>query len=105
DAAVRATKQGAYDFLAKPFTPTELKDTLKEAAEHLILARQAKKLALEKRRVRFEFISVVAHELKAPINAIDGYLKIMATHAAGDDPAVYARMTERCMTRIAGMRK
>jgi signal transduction histidine kinase len=105
DAAVRATKQGAYNFLAKPFTPGELKESLRQAAEHLIMARQARKLAQEKRRVRFEFISVVAHELKAPINAIDGYLRIMATHAAGDDPSMYDRMTERCITRIHGMRK
>ncbi|MCL4691449.1 MAG: HAMP domain-containing histidine kinase [Candidatus Hydrogenedentes bacterium] len=105
DVAVRATKQGAYNFLAKPFTPSELKDSLRQAAEHLIVARQARKLAQEKRRVRFEFISVVAHELKAPINAIEGYLKIMATHAAGDDPAVYDRMAERSITRIHGMRK
>ena len=105
DAAVRATKQGAYNFLAKPFTPSELKDVLRQAAEHLIVARQARKLAQEKRRVRFEFISVVAHELKAPINAIEGYLKIMTTRAAGDDPAAYDRMAERSITRIRGMRK
>lgn len=105
DVAVRATKQGAYNFLAKPFTPSELKDVLRQAAEHFIVARQARRLAQEKRRVRFEFISVVAHELKAPINAIEGYLKIMASHAAGDDPAIYDRMAERSITRIHGMRK
>jgi signal transduction histidine kinase len=105
DAAVRATKHGAYNFLAKPFTPSELKESLRQAAEHLIVGRQARKLAQEKRRVRFEFISVVAHELKAPINAIEGYLKIMATRAAGDDPAAYERMVDRSVTRIRGMRK
>lgn len=105
ETAVRATKQGAYDFLAKPFTPSELKDTLSKAAKNLLLARQARKLAQERRRVRFEFISVVAHELKAPINAVEGYLNIMKTRAAGDDPAVYDKMVERCLVRISGMRK
>ncbi|MFA6241029.1 MAG: ATP-binding protein [Candidatus Hydrogenedentales bacterium] len=105
ETAVRATKQGAYDFLAKPFTPSELKDTLSKAAKQLLLARQARKLAQERKRVRFEFISVVAHELKAPINAVEGYLNIMKTRAAGDDAAVYDKMVERCLVRISGMRK
>lgn len=64
ETAVTATKRGAYDFLAKPFTPDELKSTIRKAAARLILARQARKLAEEKRQVRFEFIRVLGHELK-----------------------------------------
>ncbi|HNW31620.1 MAG TPA: response regulator, partial [Caldisericia bacterium] len=70
ETAVVATKQGAFDFLAKPFTPDELRSVIKKATKNLILQRQAKKLAEEKRQVRFQFISVVAHELKAPLAAI-----------------------------------
>ena len=69
ETAVIATKRGAYDFLAKPFTPDELKNTIRKAAARIILARQTRKLADEKRQVRFEFISVLGHELKAPLNA------------------------------------
>ena len=32
ETAVAATKRGAYDFLAKPFTPDELKSTIRKAA-------------------------------------------------------------------------
>ncbi len=67
ETAILATKRGAYDFLAKPFTPDELKAAVYKAAKHLILQRQAKKLAQEKRQFRFQTISIVAHELKAPI--------------------------------------
>ena len=49
ETAVAATKQGAYDFLAKPFTPDELKGTIRKAAARLVLAKQARKLAVEKR--------------------------------------------------------
>lgn len=105
ETAVRATKQGAYDFLAKPFTPAELRTTITKAARHLIVSRQARRLAQEKRQVRFQFISVLAHELKAPINAIEGYLNVLRDRSAGDDPATQDQILERCVTRIGGMRK
>jgi len=69
----------AYDFLAKPFTPDELRYALRKATSQLILSKQARKLAEEKRQVRFNFISVLAHELKAPLNAVEGYLNILRT--------------------------
>ena len=78
ETAVTATKQGAFDFLAKPFTPMELKETIYKAVKHLVLMRQAHKLTEEKRKVRFQFISVLAHEMKAPLAALDGYLNILA---------------------------
>ena len=40
DTAVQATKRGAHDFLAKPFTPDELKSTIHKAAKHLVLQRR-----------------------------------------------------------------
>jgi two-component system sensor histidine kinase/response regulator len=105
ETAVTATKRGAYDFLAKPFTPNELKATVRKAANHLLLQRQARRLAEEKRQVRFQFISVLAHELKAPIGAIEGYLGLMKDRTAGDDWDAYDPMIERSVVRLAGMRK
>ena len=105
ETAVTATKRGAYDFLAKPFTPEELKSTIRKAAGRQILAKQARKLAHEKRQVRFQFISVLAHELKAPLGAIEGYLNIIKSRAAGDDPAVYERLIQRSLVRAEHMRK
>jgi len=105
ETAVIATKRGAYDFLAKPFTPDELKNTVRKAAGRLMLAKQARKLAAEKQQVRFQFISVLAHELKSPINAVEGYLRIMKDRTLGDDPAAYDSMVERSVIRIGHMRK
>ena len=105
DTAVTAIKHGAYDFLAKPFTPEELKITIRKTAGRLILAEQARRLAREKRQVRFQLISVLAHELKAPLAAVEGYLRIIKERSAGDDPAVYERMLDRSFIRTEGMRK
>ncbi|MGD8451747.1 MAG: ATP-binding protein [Phycisphaerae bacterium] len=105
ETAIRATKSGAFDFLAKPFTPEELRETIRKAAAHLVVQRQARKLAAEKRRVRFEFISVLGHELKAPLAAIEGYLNIIRDRALGTDLSAYDQVVERCLLRGEGMRK
>ena len=105
ETAVAATKQGAYDFLAKPFTPDELKSTLRKTATRLILARQARKLAKEKQQVRFEFIRVLGHELKSPLNAIGGYLELMKERQQGGELASYDEMIDRSLDRIDEMRK
>ena len=105
ETAIRATKSGAFDFLAKPFTPDELKETIRKAAGHLVVQRQARKLAAEKRRVRFEFISVLGHELKAPLAAIEGYLNIIRDRALGEEVGAYEQVVQRCLVRSDGMRK
>jgi len=105
DTAVTATRRGAYDFLAKPFTPEELRGAVRKAARHLILQRQARRLAEEKRQVRFQFISVLAHEMKAPIAAVEGYLQMIHERSVGNRLEDYDRMVDRCLVRIEGMRK
>ena len=101
ETAVKATKLGAYDFLAKPFTPEELRYALRKATSQLILSKQALKLAEEKREIRFNFISVLAHELKAPLNAVEGYLNILRTTEADQN----LQMVERSIVRVDGMKK
>jgi len=101
ETAVKATKLGAYDFLPKPFAPDELRYGLRKASTQLILSREARKLAEEKRQIRFNFISVLAHELKSPINAVEGYLNILADEVPAEDQ----RMIERSLIRLEGMKK
>ncbi len=105
ETAVSAIKRGAFDFLAKPFEPKELRDVVEKAAKNLILARQVKKLEEERKQVRFQFISVLGHELKAPINAIEGYLGIMSDKVLGDKIDKYEDMVDRSLVRIRGMKK
>lgn len=105
ETAVQSTKLGAYDFLAKPFSPEELRNSVKKATVHLILARQARNFEEERRKIRFQFISVLSHELKAPLNAVEGYIDILSRKYRSISEEDYKNMLSRCNIRIEGMRK
>lgn len=103
--AVIAIKRGAYDFLAKPFTPEELRSVVGKTTRHLLLARETRRLAREKQHIRFQLTSVIVHELKAPLAAIQGYLYMLQDPTIGRDPAFQGRAIARSLVRIDGMRK
>lgn len=105
ETAVQATKVGAFDFLAKPFTPDELKASIHKGSKHFMVQRQARRLAEERRQIRFEFLSVLAHELKTPLAAVEGNLFILRDHMAGENIVDYAPWVERSIQRVDGMRK
>ncbi len=105
ETAINATKNGAYDFVTKPFTPQELKDSVFKAVKHQILTSTAKKLIEEKKKIRFQFISVLSHELKSPIAAVSNYLKLMEKRIFGDDISSYDEFIRRSQIRIKDMEK
>ncbi len=105
EVAISATKNGAFDFMAKPYSPDEIRSTVTRAATNLLIQRHARKLAEERKQVRFQFLSVLSHELKAPIGAVEGYLKIMKERTAGNDIADYEKIIARSLARLDGMKK
>lgn len=105
ETAVQATKRGAYDFLPKPFTPEELRTTLRKAVDHVVVTIQARKLETERRQVRFQFISVLAHELKAPLNAVQGYVDVLEDQGEELDADDRLTIFRRCALRLKYMRK
>ncbi len=104
ELAVKATNQGAHDFIPKPFTPQELKSAIESVTKHIFLRRMTRKLNKEGKQIRFQFLSVLSHELKAPLNAIEGYLRIMDERQAGNDLDAYNKIIERSLVRVRGMR-
>jgi signal transduction histidine kinase len=58
----------------------------------------------EGKKVRYQFLSVLSHELKAPLNAIDGYLRMMEEKQYGEKIEDYATPIERSLQRVQGMR-
>jgi two-component system sensor histidine kinase/response regulator len=105
EKAIQTLKLGAYDFLAKPFSQVKLRFHVYKAARFIILTRKAQRLAQEKKRVRFETVSVLAHELKAPINALESYTDIIRNKRSGESVNDYGVMLDRMLIRIQGMRK
>ncbi len=102
--AVEATRGGTFDFLPKPFTPNEIKACVRRATRDLVLSRQAKKLAAEQRRTRFELIRVLVHELKAPLGAVEGYLASILDGVVNDEET-RRHVVTRSIARIQGMRQ
>jgi two-component system sensor histidine kinase/response regulator len=93
ELAVEAIKQGAYDFISKPFTSDLLLMTVNQGFERRRLSLEAKRLqaiereAAELARAKEEmerldkfktaFTLTVAHELRAPVNALQSFLLAM----------------------------
>ncbi len=105
ETAVAAAKRGAFDVLAKPVRPEELTATIEKVARHIVYQRQARSLAEERKRVRYQFVSILAHELKAPLGAVAGYLDILRDREAAIGSGMYDQIIERSLARIDGMKK
>lgn len=104
DLAIKATRNGAYNFMPKPFTPQELRASIENVAKHLFLKRMTRKMQVEGKQIRFQFLSVLSHELKSPINAVEGYLKMIQERQFGEKVEDYDKMIERSLARLKGMR-
>lgn len=101
ESAIKTIKKGAYDFISKPFTADDLILVVNQGLEHRQLSRENRRLrnieeeARELGRAKAElekldamksrFMLTVAHELRAPIAAIQGYLGLILDGYAGDD--------------------
>lgn len=104
ELAVKATSDGAYDFIPKPFTPQELKSSIENITKRVFLKKMTTKLQDTGKQIRFTFLSVLSHELKAPLNAIEGYLRMIRERQNGSNLEDYDVMIDRSLDRIRGMR-
>jgi two-component system, sensor histidine kinase and response regulator len=77
ETAVDAMKTGAYDFLPKPFTPGELRMIIERGFERWRLTKEAQTLRKEKEEVERKFVTLVSHQLKAPLGAVKQYLDVL----------------------------
>ena len=104
ELAVKATSDGAYDFIPKPLTPQELKSSIENITKRVFLKKMTNKLQETGKQIRFQFLSVLSHELKAPLNSIEGYLQMIRERQAGPQLESYDYMVDRMLQRIKGMR-
>jgi two-component system, sensor histidine kinase and response regulator len=104
ELAVKATNDGASDFIPKPFTPQELRSSIENITKRIFLKKMTATLKDTGKQIRFQFLSVLSHELKAPLNAIEGYLKIAKERQLGDKLDDYDAIFDRSIERVKGMR-
>jgi two-component system, sensor histidine kinase and response regulator len=104
ELAVKATSDGASDFIPKPFTPQELRSSIENITKKIFLRKMTQTLKDTGKQIRFQFLSVLSHELKSPLNAIEGYLRMAKEHQLGDKLENYDEIFTRTLERIQGMR-
>jgi two-component system sensor histidine kinase/response regulator len=83
ESAVEAMKRGAYDFLPKPFTPDQLRLIVTRGLERRMFVRETARLRHEKEMMRDNFISMVSHELRSPLNAVQQNLMVITAGLGG----------------------
>jgi two-component system, sensor histidine kinase and response regulator len=104
EVAARATDDGARDFIPKPFTPAELKSSIDLITKQLFLKRITRNMKEEGKKIRYQFLSVLSHELKSPLNALEGYLRMIQDRELGGNLNDYNEILGRCFQRVEGMR-
>jgi signal transduction histidine kinase len=72
--AIEAMKNGAFDFISKPFSPEELRDVVSKAIEYI---RTLQDIATEKSRVR-----VLINQLEGGVMATDASKKVALANPA-----------------------
>ncbi|MBL7123580.1 MAG: response regulator [Actinobacteria bacterium] len=105
DSAVESMKQGAYDFLPKPFSPDELRLIVKRGLEKRKLALEAATLREEKMRMEENFITMVSHELRTPLADIQQYFEVILGGITGKVAIKQRKMLEQVRERIDALLK
>ncbi len=103
DSAVEAMKKGAYDFLPKPFTPEELRIIIGRALERRQLAIEAETLRREKKLMEDNFITMVTHQLRSPLVAIQQYFEVILAGLVGKVDKTMEEMILRARERVEGL--
>jgi len=102
-SAVDAMKRGASDFIPKPFSPDELVLIVTRGLEKRRLLLEKKALAAGQEKIRRNMVSLVSHELRAPIAATVQYLEIIMEGMAGEVSAEARDLIRRSDVRLREM--
>jgi two-component system sensor histidine kinase/response regulator len=96
-------KQGAYDYLPKPFTPDEFRLITKRGLEKRDLVLQTISLRREKELLRENFAAIVSHELRSPLSAVQQNLFNLAFELSDQVSEDQQRRLDRMKTRISDL--
>ncbi len=83
ETAVQALKQGAYDYVLKPFSLMEIERSVERALEKRRLAHENLQLTEINRRLReidslkSDLLGIVSHEFRTPLTSLKGYVSLL----------------------------
>ena len=103
DSAVEAMKKGAYDFLPKPFTPEQLRIIIRRGLERRELIQEAESLRRDKKLIEENFITMVTHQLRSPLVAVQQYFEVLLAGMAGEVQEKQKEMIQRASDRLEGL--
>lgn len=98
--AVQSMKNGAFDFLPKPFTPNDLRLMINRGLEKKHLLEEMERLRAERKRLSEYFTSIVSHQLRTPIAAVSQYFEVLLGGMAGEIPGEAQRILNRANLRL-----
>ncbi len=108
--AITAMKEGAFDFVLKPFKVDRLQLIVERCAKNLDLNSEVQELKLANRKLqelqemKDKFIAITSHELRTPVSHIKGYLSILSDESYTDiTPAERQEFLEIIQTAIADL--
>ena len=99
ESAVQAIKDGAYEFLAKPFTPDELRVIVRRSLDRHRLARRLAALERDKEIMRDRFAAMIGHQLRRPLSSLAQYLEVLEQGLAGPLTPKQREIVERMAAR------
>jgi len=103
ESAVEAMKKGAYDFLPKPFTPEELRIIISRGLERRKLILETESLRKEKKLIEENFITMVTHQLRSPLVAIQQFFEVILGGMVGEVQEKQKEMITRSRNRLEGL--
>ena len=99
ESAVQSIRDGAYEYLAKPFTAEELRAIVERGVSRHHQACRLAALERDKRVVREKYAAMIGHQLRSPLAGVCEYLEVLRNDLAGPlnekQRDIVARMTAR----------
>ncbi|MFC1633523.1 hybrid sensor histidine kinase/response regulator [Planctomycetota bacterium] len=103
ESAIEAMKRKAYDFLPKPFTPDQLRIVTERGLERRRLIAETARLYREKEVMRENFMTLVSHQLRSPLNSVKQYFGVIREGFVGEVTDKQKEIIEKAGDSIDGL--